>query len=191
LTTREGRLAGILAALLPAFLAAACSGAPAARPAVPPPTVETVSGQALGAQAAAGIDGSEPVTFPAMVFDGPVATVSRNTVLGGLSSTRVFATPKGSLTVRYTAGARAAASPAEIGDGARACVFSRTAASGTYTVTGGTGSFAGASGHGTYTLVFITETARAADGSCSPAGKAVPAGDQVDFTAGGPLTVTS
>lgn len=182
--------AGLLAALLPAVLAAACSGAPSSRPAVPPPTVETVSGQALGAQAAAGISGTGPVTFPALTFSGPVSTVSRNTVLGGTVSTRVFATPKGSLAVRYTAAARASASPAEVGSGARACVFSRQAASGTYVITGGTGSFSGASGHGTYTLVFITETARAADGSCSPAGKAVPAGDQTDFTAAGPLTVT-
>ncbi len=180
--TPEGRLRA--AGALALFLLAA-GAVPASQRGVPPPTVETVTGQALGAQAAAEISGAEPVTFPALIFDGPVATVSRDTVLGGLGSARVFSTPKGSLAVRYAPAAAAPAGVAPVGP----CVFSRTVASGTYVVTGGTGAFAGARGRGTYSLTFITETKRSADGACSPSGVPVAAGDQVDFTAGGPLAV--
>jgi hypothetical protein len=176
----------------PLLLLAACSAAPpAVTSAVPPPSVETLSGQVLGAQAAAEIAGAEPVEFPAMVFDGPVATAARDILLGGTSGTRVLATPRGSLDVRYGTAAHTAAGPSAVGSGLIACVFSRTAASGGYVIAGGTGAFAGAAGHGTYALVFITETQRAADGACSPSGVPVPSGDQVDFTAGGPLTAPS
>jgi hypothetical protein len=180
-----------LALTAPALLLlAACTAAspPPARPAVPPPSVETAAGQVLGAQAEAEIGESAPVVFPALTFSGPVAAVSRDAALGVLDGTRTFATPRGSLTVRYAAGARAAASPSDVGSGTRACVFSRLAASGTYAVTGGTGAFAGATGHGVYSLVFIIETKKADGGACSPSGVPIPSGDQVDFTAGGPYS---
>lgn len=174
------------------LLLAACSAAPAASsPSVPFPADEQVTGQALGAQAAAMIDGKAPVSFPALTFDGPVSAVARGAALGGLGSVRTFATPRGSLTVRFAPGLRAAASAAGVGSGTRACLFSRVAAAGTYTVTGGTGSFAGASGHGAYSLAFVTETRRPAGGGCSPSGAPIPAGDQADFTAAGPLAVTA
>ena len=172
-----------------ALLLAACTAtSPAPRPSVPPPSVETVTGQALVAQAEAGPGGS--VTFPALTFSGPVSTVSRDAVLGSPGGTQAFATPRGTLTVRYTA-ASAGSAPEAAGSGARACVFTRRAASGTYVITGGTGSFAGATGHGAYTLVFVAETKRAPGGACSPSGTPIPAGDQADFTAGGPLAVPS
>lgn len=177
----------ILAAV-PLCVLAACSGlAPAGR-AVPPPSAETVSGQALGAQAAAMISGAAPVEFAALTFDGPVSAVSREAVLGALAGTRALATPRGTLTIRYDPAARAGASPSPAGSGTRACLWSRVAASGSYEVTGGTGGFAGATGRGVYSLTFTTETKRSADGACSPSGVPVPAGAQADFTASGPLS---
>jgi hypothetical protein len=168
------------------LLLAACPAA--APPAVPAPSVETVTGQALGQPAAAMISGAQPVSFAALTFDGPVSTVARDAVLGGLGSARTFTTPRGSLSVRYAPGLTAADSPSESGSGARACLFTRVAASGTYVIAGGTGSFARAPGRGTYSLTFVTETERAADGACSPSGARIAAGDQVDFTAAGPLS---
>ena len=100
-----------------ALLLAACTAtSPAPRPSVPPPSVETVTGQALGAQAEAGPGGS--VTFPALTFSGPVSTVSRDAVLGSPGGTQAFATPRGTLTVRYTA-ASAGSAPEAAGSGAR------------------------------------------------------------------------
>ncbi|MCW2930020.1 MAG: hypothetical protein JWM19_982 [Actinomycetia bacterium] len=167
-------------------LAAACSRPPVPVPVpggVPAPVTEQVTGQALGAGAARGT-----VTFPALVFSGPVTTVARDARLD-LSGAAVLATPRGNLDVRYATAARASL-PAEAGHGARTCLYRRTAASGSYTVTGGTGMFSGAAGHGTWSLVIVTEV-RASGGTCSPSGVPVPAGDQADFTASGPLQVSS
>lgn len=192
-------IGGIILAVL---LIAACSSSPViTKPlpgpasSVPPPVIESLSGQVTGTQAQRVIQGTAPITFPILTFTGVVATAISNVALGGHQSgdTRIFATPKGDLTVRYTReGSRGDLIPLESLDGN--CMFSQVAAEGSYTITGGTGGFANASGHGSYSITFITMTVKSASvkaTSCTTAnpGKSAPAGTQVVFTASGPLSV--
>lgn len=74
---------------------------------------------------------------------------------------------------------------------ASACVFGVTEAV-AYTVTGGTGSYAGITGgHGTATIVEKVTLPKLAGGKCNEANSAIPTGGSASFSAVGPVTRSS
>ena len=177
------------------MMAAACGGAhPAATRAPELPQVEEFYGQVAGTRAAAEINGSMPVSFPSMSWAGPVVTTVRNVTLGSGKDgmVRVFKSPAGDIAVRYGQARPARAAPIVTGQARGYCFISETPAAGDYTIDGAasTGRFKGASGHGSWSLIFLTETKLPAGRKqCSTAdpGTVVPSGAQVTFTASGPL----
>lgn len=60
---------------------------------------------------------------------------------------------------------------------------------GSYIVTGGTGSYAGATGHGLYAAPFSVVLPHKANGKCNFASSAVPTSAVIAFTAAGPIAI--
>jgi len=179
--------------------AAACTNtAPHAAAPVPAshaPQVEEFYGQAAGMQAAAEISGAVPVSFPSMHWVGPVVATVQNVTLGsGKDGTvRVFRSSAGDIAVRYGQARPVRGAPVVTGQAHGDCFISQTPATGNYTIDGAasTGRFKGASGHGSWSLIFLTETKLPAGRkqcSTTDPGAVVPSGAQVTFTASGPLT---
>lgn len=116
--------------------------------------------------------GDEPVTI---VASGPITGVGQSIETGPDTETDVFA--QGTVNVVHPV-----ASETDTFDPV-ACLV-RATFSGTYTVTGGTGAFAGATGQGTFTGEFVGVLRRTADG-CSEE----PVDSFSVVHASGPLTI--
>ncbi len=100
----------------------------------------------------------------------------------------------GDLNVHHAASLPANAQPVQLPGSS--CTFSVTQKTG-YTVVGGTGKYAGATGHGVATVTFNFTLPRlpihsghitSSDGACDTSNSAMPLGGQVVFSAVGPVT---
>jgi hypothetical protein len=183
------------ALVLSAALAmAGCAKSSPATPTVTPTpgvSTETITATITGAKAAADLNShsSAPLVFPVMRFTGTVSTsVRRLSLGGGKAGTSVFKTPAGHLDVRHvqtSSGRRTWTGPL---DGV--CMFTAVFSAGRWTATGGTGKFAGASGHGTFRVTASGATAlKKHKTRCSAAttGRVQSAGAEITFTASGTL----
>ena len=133
-------------------------------------------------------------SVPQIMKNNPSFTVRTSGVVPGLSARFSLSGPSagratfnfgsaGKLTVRHVKGhARSAVSKAN-------CSYQQIQA-GSYTVLGGSsaGKFAGAVGHGTYTVSFRTRFP-VVNGACDTSNSAVPVSASLTFRASGPLTV--
>lgn len=191
--TRFRAFGGAVAALGIAGLAAAACGSSG-----PTTGTETLHAAASGKAVIAALSSSSgSFTFPTMTWTGPVGTTARNVNLGsgGSGSEHAFSTPAGDFAVIHKLpAAEAQGGPVSVAKGpGGTCTFSQ-AQSGTYTVVPAksTGSFAGATGHGTYSLT-ISGDGPSAGGKCENTsnGPSVSSISQanVTFHAAGPLTV--
>jgi hypothetical protein len=187
------RAFGAAAALgIAGLTAAACSSSG------PTTGTETLHGSVSGKAVIAALSSSSAsFSFPTMTWTGPVSTTARNVDLGngGSGSEHAFSTPAGDFAVIHKVpAAEAQGGPVSVAKGADGtCTFSQ-AQSGTYTVvpSKSTGSFAGATGHGTYSLT-ISGDGPSVGGKCENTsnGPSVSSISQasVAFHATGPLTV--
>ena len=154
---------------------------------------ETIRAAITGAKAAKFLasNSSKPLVFPAFVFTGVVVTRTGRLPLGGPETgTHTFVTPSGNLVVRHANGNKGGGKPTWVKAGGR-CYFRQVATTGTYTDTGGTGSFAEAAGHGVFSLT-VTASAKLLPGKtkCSSKNTGKPeAPAEIVFAASGPLTV--
>lgn len=115
-----------------------------------------------------------PVTATGVVSDHGTLNI------GTSGEKAVFDLNKGHLDVTHT-------NPAPTTTMTANCLATQTMA-GTYQVTGGTGSYQGATGHGDYKIV-STEQFTKVNGSCpNPNGNASPTSAALVFHASGPLT---
>ena len=155
---------------------------------------EVIRAQITGAKAAKdiGSNSNAPLVFPAAAFTGPVVTHVRPFKLGNGKGS-AFRTPAGVLYLTHSKGT-SQKNPAVTGQSGRVCYFRQVASEGTWTAVPGksTGKFAGASGHGTFTLTIIA----AADllpgkTKCTTGntGNPLAKGASIVFEASGPLTV--
>jgi hypothetical protein len=161
--------------------------------------IETLHGADTGSTAAANLNSNSnaPLQFPAFTYSGPVNLTVKpftlpnsngpsgtNTLPGGLRVHHVSALPSSSSNVPP---------PAKWVLKGGNCYFTATFDKGNYTVvTGSTGKFAGATGHGSY-LITATGSAPLAKGkttcSFSSIGPVSSKGASIIFSGGGPLTV--
>ena len=164
---------------------------------------ETFSGTITGSRAVAVLSNpnpNPPLTFPVFTWTGPVRTsISNFTLPSGNKKDleRTFKTPAGDFTVTRTPNSQRKNTGGATGPVNGICTF-RGVSSGFYTVVPGksTGKFAGATGHGTFTITLT------GSGPISPASaKACTFGSNgpnisklssasITFHAAGPLTVT-
>jgi hypothetical protein len=160
---------------------------------------ETLHGTDTGSGAAGQLNSNSnaPLQFPVFTYSGPVNLTVKpftlpsgngpsgtNTLPGGLRVHHVSALPSSSSN---------APPPATWTLKGGNCYFTATFDKGSYTVvTGSTGKFAGATGHGSY-LVTATGSAPLAKGkttcSFSSTGPVSTQGASITFSASGPLTV--
>lgn len=160
---------------------------------------ETLHGAATGSTAAANLNSNSnaPLQFPVFTYSGPVNLTVKpftlpnsngpsgtNTLPGGLRVHHVSALPSSSSN---------APPPARWTLKGGNCSFTATFDKGSYTVvTGSTGKFAGATGHGSY-LITAAGSAPLAKGkttcSFSSIGPVSTQGASITFSASGPLTV--
>jgi hypothetical protein len=182
------------------FAVAACSSSTSSSSA--PTTTsgtESLHGSATGSEAAASLNSNSnaPLQFPVFTYSGPVNLTVKpftlpnsngpsgtNTLPGGLRVHHVSALPSSSSN---------APPPATWTLKNGNCYFTATFDKGSYTVvTGSTGKFAGATGHGSY-LITATGSAPLAKGkttcSFSNIGPVSTQGASITFTGSGPLTV--
>src|ERR1019366_1425379 len=155
---------------------------------------EVIRAQITGAKAAKdiGSNSNAPLVFPAVAFTGPVVTHVRPFRLGsGNSKGSAFRTPAGVLYLTHSKGQK---NPAVTRQSGRVCYFRQVRSEGTWTAVPAksTGKFAGASGHGTFTLTILA----AADllpgkTKCTTGntGNPLAKGASIVFEASGPLTV--
>jgi hypothetical protein len=181
---------------------AACGSSP--DPSTPSVSgTETFSGTVTGSRALAALTSpnpNPPLTFPVFTWTGPVRTsISNYTLPSGNNKEveRTFKTPAGDFTVTRTPNTQRKNTTRATGPVHGICTF-RGISSGFYTVVPGesTGKFAGATGHGTFTITL------SGSGPISPASaKACTFGSNgpnisklssasITFHATGPLTVT-
>jgi hypothetical protein len=168
------------------------------------PAAETIAGTVSGSQAAADLNSTStraPLVFPVMSFTGAVTTSARRLALtgGGKAGNAVFKTPAGDLDVHHVPGGKGSMSwlspqPPDASPGhirvSDLCTFSAVFSSGTYTVTGGTGKFAKATGHGTYRVSAYGEAdLLKGKSACSDTttGPVLADGAEIAFLASGPL----
>jgi hypothetical protein len=178
--------------------AAGCTSTPAK------PSAETIAGTVSGSQAAADLNSTStraPLVFPVMSFSGAVTTSARRLALtgGGKAGSAVFRTPAGDLDVHHVPGGKGSMSwlspqPPDASPGhirvSDLCTFSAVFSAGTYTVTGGTGEFAKATGHGTYRVTAYGEAdLLKGKSACSDTttGPVLADGAEIAFLASGPL----
>ena len=90
----------------------------------------------------------------------------------------------GKLTVKHTQTSGATQPSVNL----KTCVASQTQG-GVYTVTGGTGGFSGAKGHGKYKIYFAIVFPRLKNGKCNTSQSAQPISGKISFLAYGPLSV--
>lgn len=194
---KKAILAGVGTLALAAGIGLAACGGGSSSPSTSSGT-ETLHGVESGSAAAASLNSaSGNLVFPTFTWSGVVNTTAHNINLGGGSSgsEHTFKTSVGSFTVKhYSPASEKNGGPISLtGPASGACTFTQHQ-SGTYTVIPGksTDSFAGAVGHGDYSLV-ITASGPAAGGKCvmTNNGPSVTklSTASIAFTAHGPLTV--
>ena len=196
------KLAGLAGAIALAAAAGACSSSggstSATATAVPRSGTETITATLTGAPAARyfSSSGATPPSFPSVVFAGVVNTTIRGPVTLGHSTaktvTYTFVTPAGNLTIRRTQKTRRN-QLAPAGRSGNTCYFTASS-TGVYTVVGSqsTGTFAGATGSGTYvTTVVLGADLLPGRTTCSVsnAGTVTAQGTSITYRASGPLTV--
>jgi hypothetical protein len=114
-----------------------------------------------------------------------VVTSTSGTLPGGSGSKAVLKFNNGTVDVTHSKGNNGGNGTVSM-DSAK-CTLTDVV-TGTYTVTGGTGSYSGATGHGTYKITFLGRYALTG-GKCSPTPSANPISGLEVFHASGPLTV--
>ena len=163
--------------------------------ATPASGTETITSTLTGAAAVSYLNsgGATPPSFPSVVFAGVVNTTIRGPVTLGRSTaktaTHTFVTPAGNLTIRRTRKAR----NTQLAPAGRSGYFTASS-TGVYTVVGSqsTGTFAGATGGGTYlTTVVVGADLQPGRTTCSVsnAGTVIVQGTSITYRASGPLTV--
>jgi len=195
------KLAGLAGAIALAAAAGACSSSggstSATATAVPRSGTETITAMLTGAPAASYFSGgATPPSFPSVVFAGVVSTTIRGPVTLGHSTgktiTHTFVTPAGNFTIRRTEKTRHN-QLAPAGRSGNTCYFTASS-TGVYTVVGSqsTGTFAGATGSGTYvTTVVLGADLQPGRTTCSVsnADSVIAKGTSIIYRASGPLTV--
>jgi len=196
------KLAGLAGAIALAAAAGACSSSggstSATATAVPRSGTETITAMLTGAPAASYFSGggATPPSFPSVVFAGVVSTTIRGPVTLGHSTgktiTHTFVTPAGNFTIRRTEKTRHN-QLAPAGRSGNTCYFTASS-TGVYTVVGSqsTGTFAGATGSGTYvTTVVLGADLQPGRTTCSVsnADSVIAKGTSITYRASGPLTV--
>lgn len=116
---------------------------------------------------------------------GSIALVPGSGANGNGPGKAALKLSKGSISVTHGADSNPNARPSQL---AGTCMYEQAEHTG-YTVTGGTKAYAGVTGHGTATIIFRFTLPKLADGKCSTAANAAPAGASVTFLATGPLTL--
>jgi hypothetical protein len=161
---------------------------------------ETLHGAVTGSVAAANLNSSSsnaPLQFPAFTYSGPVNLTVKPFTLPNSSGPSGTNTLPGGLRVHHVSTLPSSSSNAPpptvwtLKGGN--CYFAATFDKGSYTVvTGSTGKFAGATGHGSY-LITATGSAPLAKGktTCSfgNTGPVSTQGASIAFIGSGPLTV--
>jgi hypothetical protein len=189
---------GALAGLSIAGLAAsACSSSASSTSSAATSGTETMHGALTGSAAAASLNsnGSSQLQFPVFTYSGPVSlTVKPFTLPGGNSSSGTNTLP-GGLRLHHVSALPSSSSnapPVKWTLKGGNCDFVVTFDKGSYTVvTGSTGKFAGATGHGSY-LITATGSAPLAKGttcSFSSVGLVSAHRASIAFAGSGPLTV--
>jgi hypothetical protein len=191
------RTAAAIAAIVIAASAAACSSSGSSSTATS--GAETLHGAATGSAAAANFNSNSNtlLKFPTFTYAGPVAlTVSPFTLPGGNSPSGTNTLP-GGLRVHHVStlpgsGNPNTPPPAVWTLKGTNCYFTATFDKGNYTVvSGSTGKFKGATGHGTYVITAGGWAPLAKGKSCSfnSIGPVAAQGASIAFTASGPLAV--
>jgi hypothetical protein len=186
------KLSVLVGALALAAALGACSGSNTSG-------TETLTAVVSGSSAAKLLNSNSnaPLIFPAMVFSGPVNTSVNHFALGNSdSATHTFITPAGDLAITRTVKNSAQSQPSVTGKSGSTCSFKFRAGTGTYVVNGSksTGKFAGATGHGNYSISFVAEAdLLAGKTTCSDnnTGSVIAKGAAITFRASGPLTIKS
>jgi hypothetical protein len=161
---------------------------------------ETLAGTLGGAAAASLLNSNSNVaiSFHTFVLTGPVNTTAHNISLGHQANgSHTFSTPDGNLVLNAKQKTSGQQNPTVTGKTGNTCHFKLSGGTGTYTVDGSksTGSFAGATGSGSYNINLVA-AANLLPGktSCSASndtGNVLSAGAAITFKASGPLTVKS
>ena len=159
---------------------------------------ETLHGADTGSGAAASLNSNNsnaPLQFPVFTYSGPVNLTVKPFTLPNSNGPSGTSTLPGGLRVHHvsTLPSSNAPPPATWTLKGGNCYFTATFDKGSYTVlTGSTGKFAGATGHGSY-LITATGSAPLAKGkttcSFSSTGPVSTQGASITFSASGPLTV--
>ncbi len=160
---------------------------------------ETITATMAGATVAKMLNSNSnaPLSFPALVFTGPVDTTIKGPVsLGGGNGKNVehtFVTQAGNLALQHTAKTNGG-QPTVTGKSGSTCFLTINGGTGTYTVLGSksTGKFAGATGSGAYAITIAAE-ANLLPGkttcNVNDTGNVVAKGASITFKASGPLTL--
>jgi hypothetical protein len=190
-------LAGVSSAGL--AVAACSSSSSSTSPATTTSGAETLHGAVTGSQAAASLNstGNGSLQFPVFTYSGPVNLTVKPFTLPGNNGSSGTNTLPGGLRVHHVSTLPRSSSnappPARWTLKGGNCYFATTFDKGSYTVvTGSTGKFAGATGHGSY-LIAATGSAPLAKGktTCSfnSTGPVSAHGASITFVGSGPLTV--
>jgi hypothetical protein len=179
---------------------AACSTSSSSTATTPTTTsgVETLHGAVTGSAAAANLNSNSnaPLQFPVFTYSGPVNLTVKPFTLPGNGASGTNTLP-GGLRVHHVSTLPASSSnappPAKWTLKGGNCYFAATFDKGNYSVvSGSTGKFAGATGHGSY-LITVTGSAPLAKGktTCSftSIGPVSAQGASIAFAGGGPLKV--
>ena len=161
---------------------------------------ETLYGADTGSAAATNLNSSSsnaPLQFPVFTYSGPVNLTVKPFTLPNSSGSSATNTLPGGLRVQHVSTMPSPSSnappPATWTQKGGNCYFAATFDKGSYTaVTGSTGKFSGATGHGSY-LITATGSAPLAKGkttcSFSSIGPVSAQGASIIFRGSGPLTV--
>jgi hypothetical protein len=204
------KLTGLAGAIVLAVAVGACSSsgsssssssassATSATAATPKSGTETITGTVTGTPVINYVDngGKTSLSFPSMVFTGPVDTTSKGPVsLGGSTdktSTHTFVTAAGNLTVQRTSKTTKGQLTPN-GKNGSTCYFAET---GTYSYAAvgsqSTGKFAGATGSGTgTTTVVLGANLQPGKTTCSVSNTSnvITKGASITFKLSGPLTL--
>jgi hypothetical protein len=160
---------------------------------------ETFTGVIGGAAAANTFNSNSntALSFHSLVFSGPVNTTATNVSLGSSANgPHTFHTPAGNLTVTHEQKTNGNENPTITGKTGDTCHLKGSGGTGTYTVDGSqsTGSFAGATGSGTYSISYVAAaTLHPGDSTCTVnnIGNVVATGAAITFKASGPMTIKS
>ncbi len=160
---------------------------------------ETVTGTIGGAAAADLInshgDSVGSLTFPSLLFTGPVATSAANAMID-TSTSQTIATSAGDFAVTLTLRRKPRTARTWTGEHNGMCTFTQDARTGNYMVDGSrsTGKFEGAIGNGSYQIRILGAAPLLPDKttcSTSDTGDVVSQGASINLRAVGPLSPKS